>query len=96
MCVDVGGKPRYMWAQLTPQHDIQRKLFEGYDLKFGANMLSAFGRRKYKKALILLWLLMVLTSVPVHLTLNAVIGYASLRIDPGVVEDVHNPYSSAG
>lgn len=55
--------------------EIERRLGSSGDVSFGANSASSvFGQRSF--SLKLIWLSFVLTSVPIHVMLNGIVGYA--------------------
>ena len=55
--------------------EIERRLKSSGDVSFGANSASSvFGQRSF--SLKLIWLSFVLTSVPIHVMLNGIVGYA--------------------
>src|SRR5271169_2543319 len=55
--------------------DIQKEMKHYNDVPFGTNSPTALLRRG-KKAIILIWTILVVTSLPVHLFLNGVTGYS--------------------
>ena len=59
--------------------DIAERLQTGKDLKFGSNSPGAVFRQK--TSLTLLWVSLVLTSLPLHVMINGIMGYAVSSID---------------
>ena len=58
--------------------DVKYELSTRGDVNFGSNIPLPFLRRKNQKRLMLVWLLLVLSSAPLHLALNGITGYAEL------------------
>jgi hypothetical protein len=61
--------------------EIADRIHAGKDLKFGSNSPAAVFRQK--TSLSLLWLSLVLTSLPLHIMINGIMGYAVNSIDAG-------------
>ena len=59
--------------------DIANRLQTGKDLKFGSNSPAAVFRQK--TSLTIVWLSLVLTSLPLHVMINGIMGYAVSSID---------------
>jgi len=60
--------------------EIERRLKAKGDLSFGANSASSvFGQRSF--SLKVIWLSFVVTSVPIHVMLNGIVGYAVHPVD---------------
>jgi hypothetical protein len=53
---------------------IKKRIEEGKDLKFGSNSPSSVFRQK--KSLTFLWISLLLTSLPLHIMINGILGYA--------------------
>ena len=56
-------------------HEITRQLKKWGDVSFGSNSLASIFRTE-NKSLKLLWLSLILSSLPIHIMLNGVIGYS--------------------
>jgi hypothetical protein len=66
----------------SPTLDVIKKRIEkGKDLKFGSNSPSSVFSQK--KTLTLLWLSLLLTSLPLHIMINGILGYAVHSINSG-------------
>ena len=55
--------------------DIKKEMKEYHDVPFGSNSPTALFRRG-EKTVILIWTILVITSLPIHLFLNGVTGYS--------------------
>jgi hypothetical protein len=60
--------------------EIARQIRQRGDVSFGANSPSALLRQR-STTLKLLWLSLVFTSLPIHIMLNGIIGYAIFAVD---------------
>jgi hypothetical protein len=65
----------------TSVTEVAKQLKRHGDVKFGANSPSAVFRQR--STLTLLWLSLVITSLPIHIMLNGIMGYAVFPIDAG-------------
>ena len=80
--------------------EIERRLESNGDISFGANSASSvFGQRSF--SLKLIWLSFVLTSVPIHVMLNGIVGYAvhpvtDLNGQAGLLSDYPEARALAG
>jgi hypothetical protein len=60
-------------------NEIASRVGQGKDFRFGSNSPSSAFRQK--ATLTLVWIMLVLTSLPLHLMLNGIMGYAVTPID---------------
>jgi hypothetical protein len=69
----------------SPTHDdISSEMAQYGDVYFGACFSSVFRRMAKRKAVFMLWLVFLITSLPIHLLLNGSIGTAPTFISPSV------------
>ena len=74
--------------------NIQKEMKEYHDVPFGCNSPTALLRRG-QKSVILIWTVLVITSLPVHLFLNGVTGYSiqAFPVSGRVVSNQNNTFS---
>lgn len=84
VCLGISNYLQQLCTSPTSE-DIRSEMRQHGDIDFGANLPSALFRRiKKRKLIVALWLLLLFTSLPMHLFLNASIGLAPTSLSVSV------------